>query len=91
MMEKRGCKIIVTGKVQGVGFRYFTFKEASRLGVTGHAKNLLNGDVEVLLYGDSEKIDVMLKWLRKGPKTSQVDGIAPSEINYINQKNFVCY
>lgn len=90
-MENIGCKIIVTGKVQGVGFRYFTFKEASRLDLSGHAKNLRNGDVEVLLYGDRGKIDKMLKWIKKGPETSCVDDINVTEIGYINKESFLCY
>lgn len=90
-MENIGCKIIVTGKVQGVGFRYFTFKQASRLDLRGHAKNLMNGDVEVLLYGDREKIDKMLNWLEKGPETSNVNGINVTKIRYINKESFLCY
>ncbi|MCW8995162.1 MAG: acylphosphatase, partial [Psychromonas sp.] len=48
-MGNIGCKVIVSGKVQCVGFRYYTSREADKLGLSGHAKNLYNGDVEVLL------------------------------------------
>lgn len=90
-MENIGCKIIVTGKVQGVGFRYFTFKEAIRSDLSGHAKNLSNGDVEILLYGDRGKIDKMLKWIEKGSKTSRVDDVDMTLMEYVNKGRFVCY
>lgn len=90
-MKNMGCKVIVTGQVQCVGFRYFTSKEAAKLGLTGHAKNLDNGDVEVLLYGDSGKIVEMVKWLNIGPKTARVDDIHVSKIPYVSGNDFLCF
>jgi len=88
-MENTGCKIIVSGKVQCVGFRYFTCREAERLGITGYAKNLSNGDVEVVLYGNSAKISEMLQWLNSGPDTARVDNINASKIPYVREYGFV--
>lgn len=88
-MDNRGCKVVVSGIVQCVGFRYFTKIEADSLGLTGHAKNLVNGDVEVLLYGNSEKIEKMVKWLNKGPRTASVERITVTETPYIDQLSFV--
>lgn len=88
-MENIGCKVIVSGKVQGVCFRYYTSREANKQGLTGHAKNLDNGDVEVVLYGGREKIIKMLKWLNKGPETSRVDEIEVSKIPYIHEYDFL--
>lgn len=88
-MDNIGCKVIVSGIVQGVGFRYFTCAEARLHHVMGHAKNLVSGDVEVLMYGEREKIAKMVKWLEKGPKTSRVTGITVSEVPYVEKNNFV--
>ena len=87
-MKDVGCRVIVSGNVQCVGFRYFTSIEAQKLGLTGHAKNLANGDVEVLLYGRSEKIETMLQWLNKGPKTASVSKTVVSEIPYSDEYSF---
>lgn len=89
-MEKIGCKVIVSGIVQGVGFRYYTSWEAGQRGLTGHAKNLYDGNVEVLLYGSREKIDSMLQWLEKGPRTAKVDALEVSSIPYMEVADFSC-
>lgn len=86
-----GCKVVVSGLVQGVGFRYFTFKQAEKLALTGHAKNLQNGKVEVLLFGDPDQIEVMLDWLRQGPENARVDQLDRSPIAYVNQNSFTCF
>jgi len=88
-MDKIGCKVIVSGIVQGVGFRYFTSMEARLYNLMGHAKNLPNGDVEVLMYGPPEKIDKMLEWLKTGPKTARVSGIVASDVPYQKTTNFL--
>lgn len=89
-MDKIGCRVMVSGKVQGVCFRFYTSKEAGKQALTGYAKNLANGDVEVALFGDREKIVNMLKWLKKGPKTSRVDEISVTEIPYVYTPDFLC-
>ena len=89
-MTKIGCKVIVSGHVQGVGFRYFTLKEAQLFGLTGHVKNLSNGDVEVLLYGETSKIDKMVKWLNMGPKTAHVDDVLVTEVPFVEELHFNC-
>ncbi len=89
-MEKIGCKVIVSGIVQGVGFRYYTSWEAGKRNITGHAKNLYNGNVEVLLYGSREDIDSMLQWLEKGPRTARVDALEVSSIPYTEVADFSC-
>ncbi len=90
-MENIGCRVIVSGMVQGVGFRYYTSREASKYNLTGHAKNLYCGDVEVLMFGEREKIEHMLKWLEQGPRTSRVDNLLVSYITYSNKDCFECF
>lgn len=87
-MKFIGCKIIVSGRVQGVGFRYYTSWEAGKRGLTGHAKNLYNGNVEVLLYGNSEKIEDMVDWLSKGPRTAKVDSLDVTSIPFNEVSSF---
>jgi len=67
--------IIVKGLVQGVGYRYFTIRTASKLGLTGWVKNLYNGDVEVEVEGEVGMIKELIKELRAGPPMSSVQDI----------------
>ncbi|MFQ3175156.1 MAG: acylphosphatase [Psychromonas sp.] len=88
-MDYIGYKVIVSGIVQAVGFRYFTCMEARLHHVMGHAKNLQCGDVEVVMYGPREQIAKMLKWLETGPQTARVTGITISEIPYQKSNDFI--
>ena len=88
-MENVGCKVIVYGIVQCVGFRYFSCIEAHKYSLTGHAKNLQCGDVEVLMYGEKSNIDKMLKWLEEGPKTARVENLTSTDIPYEVHKGFI--
>ena len=64
---KIACQIIVKGRVQGVGFRYFTQQEARNLGLTGFVKNLYNGDVEVFIEGEEDQVKMFQEKLKEGP------------------------
>jgi acylphosphatase len=66
-------RFIVSGRVQGVFFRASTRIEALRLGVSGHAKNLDDGRVEVVASGNAEALDSLERWLRVGPPSARVD------------------
>jgi len=63
---------IVKGKVQGVGFRYFTKQIADQLGVKGWVKNNPDGTVEVLAEGDEKTLKEFLEYLKNGPPLSNV-------------------
>jgi acylphosphatase len=66
----------VHGRVQGVGFRYSTQFEAKRLGVTGYARNLDDGSVEVLACGEPEAVEALITWLKAGgPRTARVESV----------------
>jgi acylphosphatase len=62
----------VSGRVQGVSYRAFARKHALELGLTGYAKNLEDGRVEVLACGEAEAIEELLGHLRQGPPWSEV-------------------
>lgn len=89
-IDKIGYKVIVSGKVQDVGFRYFTAKEAHKLTIFGHAKNLSDGTVEVRMFGQQTQLWVLLKWLEHGPNTATVDDTEVTEALYRHEKTFLC-
>ncbi|GAB6042760.1 acylphosphatase [Endothiovibrio diazotrophicus] len=71
----------VEGRVQGVWFRASTREQAGRLGLTGHARNLPDGAVEVLACGDPAALDQLHRWLHHGPPLARVDRLdcAPAD------------
>jgi acylphosphatase len=69
------AKFIVSGKVQGVFFRASARNEALRLGLIGYAKNLPNGNVEVLACGEESAIAELERWLQIGPPAAQVQAV----------------
>ena len=68
-------KIIVSGKVQGVGFRYFTHQKASELGINGYVQNLTNGNVKIIAVGKSEQIETLITWAKSGSPSAAVDNL----------------
>jgi acylphosphatase len=66
----------VSGRVQGVFFRASTREQARLLGLTGHARNLPDGRVEVLACGAPDAVAQLRDWLRSGPDAAQVTSIA---------------
>ena len=65
----------ITGRVQGVGFRYSMQREAERLDVRGWVRNRRDGSVEALVQGDEEAIAVITEWARHGPPGSRVENV----------------
>nr|WP_067286324.1 acylphosphatase [Marinobacterium profundum] len=68
-------RIRVTGRVQGVGFRYFSCQQARRQGLLGWVQNEPDGAVTGWLQGDAEALGRMLLWLERGPDAAQVSGL----------------
>lgn len=69
------AKFLVCGRVQGVFFRASTRHEAQRLSLTGYARNLADGSVEILACGDAAAIDELERWLHVGPPAARVDAV----------------
>ncbi|WP_019023937.1 MULTISPECIES: acylphosphatase [unclassified Thioalkalivibrio] len=65
----------VRGRVQGVFFRASTREQAQALGLTGYARNLPDGRVEVLAVGSPDALDRLETWLREGPRMARVEGL----------------
>lgn len=68
-------RVTVTGRVQGVGFRYATLQEAQRRGLTGWVRNLADGRVEVLAQGPADAVEQLVGWLETGPRFAAVAGL----------------
>ena len=67
--------IVITGKVQGVGFRYWLYKAAMQRDIDGWVRNKISGGVEALLIGNVEEINNLIKLCEKGPSSSKVTKI----------------
>ena len=79
---KTACfKAIVSGRVQGVFFRESARREAMALGITGYARNLANGTVEVVACGEESELIAFQQWLQHGPELARVDSVAVSAID----------
>lgn len=68
-------KVLISGRVQGVSYRYYTQKQAQSLGVNGWVKNLHDGRVEAFFEGDPETVKAMVKWCDQGPATAIVNEV----------------
>lgn len=75
----KSIRAIVHGTVQGVGFRYYTQQEASRLGVTGYVRNLPNDTVEIVAEGTESQVNALLDWAHQGPSTAHVTQVEVSD------------
>jgi len=79
----------VSGRVQGVGFRYSAIREAQRLRLNGWVRNAANGDVEVWAEGPQEALDLFLAWLHRGPGYSRVDSVDKTDAAPRGYKEFL--
>jgi acylphosphatase len=83
------CYIKVKGKVQGVGFRKFTKKIAAKYKVVGCVRNVEDGTVEADVQGEKEHIDLVIKALKKGSRSSKVNSVEVKKIK--NLKNYTTF
>lgn len=68
----KAIDVIVSGRVQAVGFRAFTRRNAVMLGVRGYVENLEDGRVHAVFEGDDHQVDKLLEIVRHGPRVSEV-------------------
>jgi len=70
-----GVHIVVTGLVQGVGYRWFTARSAGALGLCGYVRNLYNGNVEIVAEGERSIVEELIKDIKIGPRSAHVSDL----------------
>jgi acylphosphatase len=75
MEKKLLYKILITGHVQGVGFRWSAANEARNRDIKGFVKNLSNGNVYIEAEGTSEQLNAYVEWCKKGPVSGYVESV----------------
>jgi acylphosphatase len=71
------ARLLISGRVQGVGYRYSTVNAAKRVGgLTGWVRNLDDGRVEAVVEGPRDKIEELIRWARQGPPAARVSDVA---------------
>lgn len=74
-METQAKRFYVSGRVQGVGFRFFAERTAASLGVGGYVRNLFDGRVEVYAIGSADQMEALRNALQRGPRMADVDRV----------------
>ena len=77
--------VIVRGRVQGVGFRHYTTKNAIRRQLTGWVTNLEDGSVEACFEGEEEQVGEMVQWCRRGPDLARVEELDEQRGEYTGE------
>ena len=81
-------RFVVYGRVQGVGFRYFTWKEAERIGIKGTIRNCFDGSVEIVAEGNVDQLQEFYNWLKVGPRTASVERVLEDNIENKHYPDF---
>lgn len=71
--------LLINGRVQGVGFRFYMQRKAHELGVAGWVRNRLDGSVEALVQGSPDAIAAIIAWARRGPANAAVSEVRATE------------
>ena len=74
------ARFVAHGRVQGVGYRWFVWREAERLGLRGLVRNLPDGSVEVLAEGVEDSLDRLERALSRGPSVAHVERVEKSDV-----------
>jgi len=67
--------LVITGRVQGVGFRFYMQRKARELGITGWVRNRRDGSVEAVIQGETDVVESMTAWSRRGPPSATVNEV----------------
>ncbi len=84
-MSKVRAELNIQGQVQGVFFRQSTKETASRLGLTGWAKNCPDGSVEAVFEGERQAVDAAIEWCRQGPAAAKVSEVKVEWQDYMGE------
>ena len=82
---RAGIRLIISGRVQGVGFRFSAYDEANRLGVAGFVRNLPGGEVEVIAEGPREVLKMLAAWAHRGPPSARVTDVREEWLDFTGE------
>jgi acylphosphatase len=82
-------RVVVTGRVQGVGFRFSTIERARSLGLGGWVRNRADGSVEAVFEGPPERVRSMVDWCRRGPRGARVERLEVAPEQPVGERAFV--
>jgi acylphosphatase len=85
---RTGYRITLSGKVQNVGFRYYTMQAARDFNINGFVKNQLNGTVYIEAEGEAGDLEGFMSWCRRGPQWARVDGFDLQEQPVMGYSSF---
>jgi acylphosphatase len=84
-VETQAKRFYVSGRVQGVGYRFFAERTAGSLNISGYVRNLYDGRVEVYAIGSAEQLDTLRNALRCGPRMATVDGVDEEDADLLRK------
>lgn len=85
-MSKKTVFIVLTGRVHGVGYRFYALEKANQLGITGWVRNTRDGNVELEASGEPDTLSIFIDWIKIGPPRSIIKTISVTEIP--NERTF---
>jgi acylphosphatase len=84
----KSVRLTITGRVQGVSYRYWTVSEATARGLDGWVRNRRDGNVEAFLCGPAPSVDAMIAVCRQGPRAARVTDVAVTEETVRSESGF---
>jgi acylphosphatase len=89
-MPVKSIYLVISGRVQGVGFRYFVRQKAQELNISGWVKNTPDGKLEIEAEGENHNLEIFIDWMRIGPSRAVIRSFSNSDIYPIrNFTNFI--
>lgn len=80
-MERTAKRLLIKGRVQGVGFRFYMQRKARELGLAGWVRNCRDGSVEAVIQGGPGAVEAMIAWAHRGPPSALVAGVQVTDAN----------
>lgn len=84
----RRVRVVIRGRVHGVGYRYSMSARAAEVGVAGWVRNRRDGSVEAELEGTREQVEDMLAWAAEGPPMANVEGVSVTDVEATGEPGF---